>query len=405
MKVLDIYDVETLNFEDKDSLIEYKSSGVVESTKYFPVYGNKIFKPLSKTKPLTTPLFAYSEVFWSYYIQKYFEEKAPRYSLATCLNIDSFIEKNYSIGTLVPIVTKNNQKLVNLLEYFRDYPDSKVSIDNYVNYCLQIYDYTNILNASIFEERVDLRNQLENQILLSILKQDENFHYENVSFIVEEDKFIELCPTLDSEFSLLFLYPDNGEQKKILKNKRKNQLSIPFEKTRESRIADYLFEKENGLLSIQIQNIVEIIKKDIYVVEEFIKKLDLFIEDIESTDILFLNKKFFQELNSEFWQIGHARYKENDEEKAKILESIIKLKSLNEQKFNKNLKDDCLIGSKNLKFILKVLLDLYYSNITEITIKKYLEIHDIGMNKEQFELLNIDEKLDLTENKKILKKK
>ncbi len=43
------------------------AQGRVKSEKFFPVFleegKERIFKPLSKTKPLYTPYFAYSEVF------------------------------------------------------------------------------------------------------------------------------------------------------------------------------------------------------------------------------------------------------------------------------------------------------------------------------------------------------
>lgn len=399
MKRLDIYDVKQLDYYSKDDLMEYQSLGVVRSKKLFPIYGNKIFKPLSKTKPLTTPLFAYSEVFWSYYINKYFEEKAPRYYLAKCDGIENEISKYYSIGTLVQKVTKEDEELANLLEYFRENPDNNVNIDNYVNYCEKIYDYSDILKSKIFEERTDLRHSLEKQILLSILKRDENFHYENVSFIVKDNEILNLCPSLDSEFSLMFMYPDQQRKKVIQKCRYERSLNIPFDKKgQEFIIGEWL---EDVSWKVSLNNIIAIVKQDTEVIREFSNKLDLFIEDIEETDILFYNDDFFEGLNSDAWKIGHARYKDQNEEKAKELEKSIIYKSLDEKEFNINLKDDCLDSAKSLKFILQVLLVLQeYNALDEVTIQNYLRIIDKEMTKEEFYSLSLDEKLELGNKQK-----
>ena len=46
---------------------------MVSGEKHFPVFeGGMVFKPLTKSKPLSTPLFAYAEVFWSWVIDAYF---------------------------------------------------------------------------------------------------------------------------------------------------------------------------------------------------------------------------------------------------------------------------------------------------------------------------------------------
>lgn len=49
--------------------LKAEAVGVVKGEKHFPVFkGNLVFKPLTKSKPLSTPLFAYAEVFWSWLI-------------------------------------------------------------------------------------------------------------------------------------------------------------------------------------------------------------------------------------------------------------------------------------------------------------------------------------------------
>lgn len=398
MKILDIYEVKQTDYHKKDALMEYQSSGVVESKKLFPVYGNQILKPLSKTKPLTTPLFAYSEVFWSYYIQKYFEDNAPRYFLAKCNGLDEEIKKNYQIGTLVFKVTKEDEKLVNLLEYFIEHPDNNVNINNYINYCEKIYDYSDILKADIFQKRSDLRHSLENQILLSILKRDQNFHYENVSFIVKNQEIISLCPTLDSEFSLMFLYPEKRKINNVLNVCFERSLNIPFHKG----ISEIIADEWKLSYKISLDNILAIVKQDPDIISEFLKKLDLFIEDIQETDILFYNDNFFESLNSDAWKIGHARYKNQNEEKVKELEKSLIYQSLDEETFNMNLKNDCLNSAKNLKFVLQVLLTLHeYDALDEVTIENYLRVIDKEMTREEFYTLSIDEKLNLKKKVKI----
>lgn len=399
MRILDIYKVQQIDFKDKTDLIIYNSSGVVQSKKYFPIYSDKIFKPLSKTKPYTTPLFAYSEVFWSYYIKKYFEKNAPQYSLAICSGIEKEIPKNYEIGTLVPIVTE--EKLVNLLEFYKEYPDKLVNIDDYVNYCEKIYSYKNILDSDIFQKRKDLRQTLEIQILLSILKQDENFHYENISFIVKENKIVSLCPTLDSEFSLMFLFPDDELHKKERKLRHKESLNIPFSKKTDEYILNMLSITSNFTWKANLENIVKIVELDVEVVIEFLEKLDLFIEDIESTDVLFYNDNFFDKLNSDSWKIGHARYKNNDELMANLLEQELIYKEIEEKEFNEKLKQECIESAKYLKYTLQVLLIAKEKELlNNLTIKECL---DIDITKDEYDNLSIDEKLELVSKQKVKK--
>lgn len=52
--------------------LKAEAVGVVKGEKHFPVFeGDVVFKPLTKSKPLSTPLFAYAEVFWSWVIDAY----------------------------------------------------------------------------------------------------------------------------------------------------------------------------------------------------------------------------------------------------------------------------------------------------------------------------------------------
>jgi len=404
MKMLDIYDVTYIDYFEKDGIMRYTNTGVVESKKFFPIYGKNIFKPLSRSKPLTTPLFAYSEVFWSYFIKKYFVESAPRYYLAKCSNIENELPKYYSIGTLVEKVTSEKQKLVNLLDYFKEHPDPSVSIDGYTNYCNEIYDYTKILQAKIFQDREDLRHQLEVQILLSIMKRDENFHYENISFIVEDGDIISLCPPLDSEFSLPFLFPDNTMDRMGRIIAHKSSLDVPLGVYIDKD--DEIEQKLTICLKTNLNNLIEIVKKDVDVVISFKEKLKDCIEEIENTDILFVNHDFVGSLSSDYWRIGWARYKDNDEAKARELEQSISLHPFDAVKFNHMLRFDCLEGMKELLFNLEIILLLYHngSDLTFPTIKDVVDLKGLQINVSDLQYLPIDYKINTIFSDKIKEK-
>lgn len=83
------FSVEKCVYQKRTSNLSIEAAGKVKSSKHFPVFSDKqgkeqIFKPLSKTKPLCTPFFAYAEVFWSNILHHYFDSKTPIYRLAEC---------------------------------------------------------------------------------------------------------------------------------------------------------------------------------------------------------------------------------------------------------------------------------------------------------------------------------
>ena len=195
-----LFEVVELDIKDKTGNLKAEAHSSVKSTKYFPIYkkGEKtmIFKPLSKTKPLTTPFFAYSEVFWSYVIKKYFDDRTPLYRLATCNGIDEEQPKYSTKGVLVESITPNNEKLISLYDYFLANPEYIEDIKDYVNYCMKNYDYTSILSAKFIKSNKEIGEGLTLQILLSVLRQDQNFHYENINFYEEN---LSLAPPIDFE--------------------------------------------------------------------------------------------------------------------------------------------------------------------------------------------------------------
>ena len=133
------------NYAERTGNLKAEAVGVVSGEKHFPVFEDRmVFKPLTKSKPFSTPLFACAEVFWSWVIDTYFVP-APLYQLAFCRGYEAECEKYYDYGTVSPMIYEEGEHLLNLLEFFRTYPDEKVQIDDYLNYCQMFYDYTEIL--------------------------------------------------------------------------------------------------------------------------------------------------------------------------------------------------------------------------------------------------------------------
>ncbi len=204
------YKVRHYQYKNRIGNLKSEAVGVVSGEKHFPIFpGNMIFKPLTKSKPFSTPLYAYAEVFWSTIINEYFMP-APRYELAICEGYEAVNEKYLDYGTVVPMAYKEGESLLNLLEFFRKYPDEKVDIDNYVNYCQMFYDYRDIFEADFLQEHQEMAEQLAMQVLISVLKGDQNYHYENVAFLCDKDGgIISLAPMIDHEFSTYFMFPDD----------------------------------------------------------------------------------------------------------------------------------------------------------------------------------------------------
>ena len=202
------FGIRHLDYNQRKGMILKDSVGVVKCKKAFPIYDidgrDELFKPLSKTKPWSTPFFAISEVFWSTIINHFFDSNAPIYKLAICDGYEEAYPSRYSKGVLVPSIIKEDEELLNLLEYYRAHPCDSVDIDKYKNFCGQYYDYTSILNSPVFQDNRALGSSLAYQILLSLLKNDLNFHYENVAFITKSGQITSLAPPIDHEFSLPF---------------------------------------------------------------------------------------------------------------------------------------------------------------------------------------------------------
>lgn len=372
------FQIYELSYKERDYTLDVKSKGKVESTKYFPVFEmddkEYIFKPLSKTKPLLTPLFAYSEVYWSYLINKYIDSSTPRYRIAICKGLSDNQEKYQDRGTIVPNILGKDENLINLLELYRKYPDSLVNIDDYTNYCEVQYNYEDILNSTFFEARKDLRAKLCLQILCSILRRDANYHYENVSFIEKEGKIIDIAPMIDMEFSEMFLYPDKKEKHEnrfsmydegmspIFDYDEKLSYEENYELFKNSILDGSIYDRlDRYRFSNVLKNLRTIVKLHPEVVRNFLIKIEEMQKEIEEINIHF-NKEYIYNFSSDDYKLGIMKIKEHKDESDpdyQKVKSEIKQISIDEEEFNERLKREVLWNIDKLTYILNTLLDYY----------------------------------------------
>ena len=341
------FDVTQLNYEDRLGHLDAKAYGVVKSNKNFPKFlidGKEvIFKPLSKTKPLSTPFFAYSEVFWSTIINNYFDPSAPIYKLAICRNYGDEFASKYHHGTIVDSLERPDCKLINLYQVFLEYKDDAINIKDYINYCEKFYDYSKILDTKIMNDDRKLGGQLAYQILLSILRLDQNYHYENPLFYEKNGQIVSMTPSIDYEFSTMFMYLDNL---KINMEKYNSALNMLLLKRDEKDIFEML---RYEIFAIIPQNIEKIIEKYPYVVSDFLKRLRILIGDLEKYGFKLEDNGYLTPFNSSNYKIGHARFKENDECKALELEQVLPQYNIDIDTVNNVIYDETLNICKTLK--------------------------------------------------------
>jgi len=390
-----LFNVIKLNYKDKNRILVTEAHSQVKSKKYFPIYtyNNKkmIFKPLSKTKPLTTPLFAYSEVYWSYIINKYFDSTAPRYYLAISKDIEKENPKYYEKGVLVDSINPNGEKIINLYDYFIDNPEENIDIKDYVNYCMKNYDYTKILLSNFINKNKYIGEEIAYQILLSILRQDQNFHYENINFI-ETENSLSVAPPIDFEFSTPFLYPDQVDKYEYEKNKYINLLKINYEEDEIEQIIKKLKLNSNlPLNNTIVNNICLIVKLYPNIVLKFIKNCETLLKDLPDIN-LDDPDNYIDKLNSDYWEVGHALFKENNFDKYEELKNNIKLVEIDKTVILNRIKKDILEFSKYFNLILKIYLFSYKNGIEDLenlTIKRIIDKLNID-SSEKVEIIEVD---------------
>ena len=322
-----LFEIKKYNYANRTGNLKAEAVGVVKGKKYFPIFpGNLIFKPLTKSKPFSTPLFAYAEVFWSRVINEYFLP-APQYQLAFCEGYEAETGKYYDYGTIVPMIYGENEHLINLLEFFRAHPDKKIDIDNYLNYCQMFYDYTAVFETDFFQEHTAIAEQLAMQVLVSILKGDQNYHYENVAFLCDNSgKILGMAPMIDHEFSTYFMFPDSaGRHYYWFGQLQRSIAGDPVSPEEFRSLSDpeerKLMEKSATCLH---NNLLYIKKHFPTAVQEFIQKLNVLEREIRTNPDTFLLQKnpgYPDTANSNAFYIGKARYKDHDEKSAQLYES------------------------------------------------------------------------------------
>ena len=332
------WSVTYLDYNNKLKNLDTYAKGVVKSNKFFPVFKENnqefIFKPLSKTKPLCTPYFAYSEVFWSTVINQYFLKNTPIYKLAVCQDIELEFPSKYNKGTYVESLIRPDSKLVNLYEICIKYTDTKF-IKDYTNFCEEFYDYTKIINSKFMNQRDDLNQKLCYQILLSILKADQNYHYENPLFYEKNNEIIDIAPMIDHEFSTFFMHLDSMfYHKHYLLNKTYYSLE---EHQKANLFVDELYKKSNEL-AINLDLII--------------KRLNCFITDLKKYKIILEDNNFIEPFNSFNFEIGRALFKENDINKANELKKNLTQYNPSLEEINELLNEEILNYSINLENII-----------------------------------------------------
>lgn len=329
-----------------------EAQGKVKSEKHFPIFSDNgkemVFKPLSKTKPLSTPFFAYSEVFWSTIFHNYFDSTTPVYHLATCQNIEEEYPNKYHHGTVVEKLGTEKKSLINLYQLCQRNPTTLPDISTYINYCEVFYDYTQILDSEFMKEHPCLAESMAKQILCSILRQDQNYHYENVLFYQGEGS-LEVAPMIDHEFSTMFMYLDEPERNKNLFAITQESLEGVSEETRKQAKDDILKMLYIEKLEIEGKNIAKIMSLYPKAAIEFLENLKCFITDFSTTPLQMKDYDYLVPFNTSNFYVGQARWKENDERKAKALEVVLDQYFITPDMVNDQIQGQVLQNAKVLK--------------------------------------------------------
>lgn len=86
---------------------------------HFPVFeGDVVFKPLTKSKPLSTPAVLPMLRFSGHGMIDAYFMPAPQYQLAFCEGYEAEVEKYYDYGTVSPMIYGEGEHLLNLLSSF-----------------------------------------------------------------------------------------------------------------------------------------------------------------------------------------------------------------------------------------------------------------------------------------------
>lgn len=165
------------------------------------------------------------------------------------------------------------------------------------------------------------------QILVSILKGDQNYHYENIAFVCDEDdKILRLAPMIDHEFSTYFMFPDSMPRQMYWFEQLAR--SIQGDEVQRGEF-DYLTKETERHLMEKSATCLH--KNLVYIREHYPKVCAAFLEDLSRLENDLKEEKELFELekgpgypdtaNSDAYLIGKARYKDHDEERAREYEA------------------------------------------------------------------------------------
>jgi len=378
--------IKEYDIKDKTRNLKIEASGVVSSTKYFPVFKEldkeRIFKPLSKTKPYSTPLFAYSEVYWSELFNDIYKD-TPIYQLAICYGLTNEQPKYHNKGTIVDNVLNEGESFINLLELFKKFPDKRVNIDEYINYCEIQYDYSNILKSDFFTIHPKLGEDLAKQILCSILRRDDNFHYENVNFIEKDGKITRIAPMIDMEFSEMFMFPDNKKLHEEKFSKYDEGMGPLFkyddDASYDKNYYDFMSMLKSGSIYDEFDPYkFHNLRNNLYTITElypdmckqFIKELQTFRKIVLNKKIEF-NPSYLGVFSSVDWKPTRMLLKDGIKETDKrYLNALNKSKEskirLDTLEFNERLKKEVVWSIDKLTNIIQLYLDIQNSKTSII---------------------------------------
>lgn len=330
---------------------------------YFYEYGKRIiFKPLSKTKPLTTPMFGYSEVVWSTLLHHFFDKRIPIYRLAECKGIEEEMPSKYNIGVAVESVCSESEYIMSIYEYFMLHPEKLVDkeIKDYTNYCLMYYDYTFFYETEFIKNNPEYGRKMAEAILYSLLRADQNFHYENISFLTENGKIKDMVVPIDHEFSTMFLYPDDGLRHDIYFGGFIRSLLDEYygENMTKIILKDQPEEVRRKHMSSNYINIKKIVSLYPDLAADFIKSIQKMLEYLVENPIHFIDDGYMIPFNSESYKIGYERYKNHNERVAKKLESEIKFVEMNPEDIGGNINREIITSSDFLKSTLEKTLTM-----------------------------------------------
>lgn len=268
------------------------------------------------------------------YFHHFFDENIPLYHLAKCDGYEQTEPKYHNYGTIVESVTDNQERLVNLYEYFMLYPDNQVTsaIIKYINYCLEYYDYSFFFKSELLKKHPEIAAEISKQILYSILRGDQNYHYENVSFIYNGNQLARVAMPIDHEFSNIFMYLDENLSHLALCGRHLSELLD--------------ISQKNSKMAKNIETIVRLYPD---VVANFITSLKNLEEELQSNQIILEDHEFLEPFSSRDYEVGILRYKDKDLERALKREKEIEKREVNVDEVNEHLNQEILTNASFLK--------------------------------------------------------